>query len=128
MRRVLMVLVLAFLVTSTVVIGARMSAQAMAVVVGVVCGASAGIPVSLLLLAATRRRPRHDQDDYIPYGRQAARSGSYPPVVVIQGDSQPPSQSPMYGAGQLQPPFYGTAVDATPRKFRVVGDQEWETD
>ncbi len=128
MRRVLILLVLAFVVTSTAVVGARMSPQAMAVVVGVVCGASAGIPVSLLILATTRRRNRYDENGYPSYGRPDARSGAYPPVVVIQGGSQPPSWSPMYGPSQLQPPFYGTAVDPMSRKFRVVGDQEWDAD
>jgi hypothetical protein len=128
MRRILILLVLAFVVTSTAIVGARMSAQAMAVVVGVVCGASAGIPVSLLILAATRRRNRYDETGYVPYARHDTRSGAYPPVVVIQGGSQPPGWSAMYGPSQLQPPFYGTAADSMSRKFHVVGDQDWEAD
>jgi hypothetical protein len=123
MRNMIILLALTFVVTMTAIVGARMSAQTMAVVVGVVCGASAGIPVSLLILAATQRRKGYgDQGDW----RRERRTGTYPPVVVIQGGSQGPSWPSTYSPGQLQPPFYGTAVDASPRSFRVVGEEDWE--
>jgi hypothetical protein len=123
MRNMIILLLLTFVVTSTAIVGARMSAQTVAVLVGVVCGAAAGIPVSLLILAATQRRKGYDEaGDWRP----DRRTGTYPPVVVIQGGSQGPSWPGMYGPGQLQPPFYGTAVDASPRSFRVVGEEDWE--
>ena len=72
---------LVFGIALAVVVGNRMSAEAMAVVVGVVCGVAAGIPTSVLLLLAMGRRDRRR------YGGedQAARFGSGAPVVVIQG-------------------------------------------
>ena len=126
MRKAAIVVALGFVVTLAAIIGMRMSAEALAVVVDVVCGVAAGIPVSLLLLAATRRHQRQAEDDYEPHGQRAMRSGAYPPVVVIQGGTQAPSWSGAYGANQLQSPFYGTAVEASPRKFRVVGEERWE--
>jgi len=48
MRRLLGLTVLAFAVGLGVVVGYRMSSEAMAVVVGVVCGVLASIPMSLL--------------------------------------------------------------------------------
>jgi len=126
MRKAVILLALGFVVTLAAIIGTRMSAEAMAVVVGVVCGVASGIPVSLLLLSAARRHQRQAQDDYEPYGQRAMRSGAYPPVVVIQGGTQAPSWPGAYGANQLQSPFYGTAAEASPRKFRVVGEEQWE--
>ena len=56
-------------VTLAVVIGQRMSTDAMAVVVGVVFGVAASIPTSLLIVAATRGRR-----DESRYSSTAARS------------------------------------------------------
>ena len=121
MQKPLILLIVASAVTFAAVIGARMSPEAMGVVIGVVCGASAGIPVSLLLLAAMQRRQHLAADDWS--GRGAMSPGSYPPVVVIQG-GQPSTTWPGLNAHDpLQPPFYGAAVDASPREFRVVGGE-----
>ncbi len=125
MRKLVALLLGIFVVTSVTAIGARMSGEAIAVIVGVVCGAAAGIPVSLLILAATRR-PRH-YDTHDPYGPDTARAGSYPPVVVIQGGAQAPSWPSVYGNNQMQPPLFGASEDLAPRHFRVVGADEWET-
>ena len=116
MRRALFAVALAFSVTLAAVVGNRMSTEAMAVVVGVVCGVAAGIPMSMLLLLVLNRRDRHPED--APYGQMGGRLGSYPPVVVIQGGSAAP--------GQLMPPFYSAPArmqEAAQREFRIVGDE-----
>ena len=115
MRKAVIAILLAFAVTVAVIVGNRMSAEAMAVVVGVVCGVAAAIPMSLLILLVSRRRDRY-VEACGPYGQHGARSGAYPPVVVIQGGTPVPNQ--------LQPPYYGNSVEATPRQFHIVGEEE----
>jgi hypothetical protein len=90
-----------------------MSTEAMAVVVGVVCGVVAAIPMSLLILSASARRSSALRDRW-GNGYPTTRGGQYPPVIVIQGGS--PVTNPM------QPPYYGSSVQASPRQFHIVGD------
>ena len=113
--RLLLVVGLVFGIALAVVVGNRMSAEAMAVVVGVVCGVAAGIPTSALLLVvmARRDRQRHGSEE------REARYSRNPPVVVIQG-----------GATQALPPgqqagYWPAAMPGSPgqRDFHVVGDE-----
>jgi hypothetical protein len=114
--RVVVVVGLVFVITLAAVVGSRMSAEAMAVVVGVVCGVAAGIPTSVLLLLALGRRDRQPSHAH----EHSAQYGGSPPVVVIQG-----------GAPQALPPsqYAGYWPAVTPgkgerRQFQVVGDEE----
>jgi hypothetical protein len=105
---------LVFATALAVVVGNRMSSEAMAVVVGVVCGVAAGIPTSALLLLAMGRRDRRRYQGE----EQASRFSSSPPVVVIQGGAPqalPPGQQAGYWPG-VQP---GAPAQ---RDFHVVGD------
>jgi len=107
-------LAVVFVIALAVVVGKQMSAEAMAVVVGVVCGVAAGIPTSLLLLVAFSRRDRLDEPDRLQ------RQHNYPPVVVIQGGSSqalPPGQQAGYWPAP--PPTASTS-----RQFHVVGGDE----
>lgn len=105
-----------FCIALAVVLGKRMSADAVAVVVGVVAGVAAGLPTSVLLLVLLTRR---DQQA----GRQKVATGSwdnqqYPPVIVVQGTPQalsPAARDPYWQAGD------GAAV---PRRFRIVGGED----
>jgi hypothetical protein len=118
MRKVGVLLLLAFAVTLAIVVGDRMSTDAMAVVVGVVCGVAAGIPMSLLLMLALRRRDR-DAEGPLRAQMDARYAAPAPPVVVIQGGIPATSNVP--------PPYYPmhTAVaEPTQRRFRVVGEDE----
>jgi hypothetical protein len=114
MRLIAVIVLLAFVVTLAVVIGTRLSADALAVVVGVACGVVAGIPMSVLILAAFGRRSNASLSRGATPG--TPQSASYPPVVVIQG-GQPAASSPL-------PPYYPSSVDAAPRRFRIVGEEE----
>ena len=81
---------MAFAVGLAVVIGNRMSADAMAMVVGVACGMVASVPTSLLLMWALGRR---NQASVTPVeGPRYGAGAGYPPVVVI-------NPGPGYGAG-----------------------------
>jgi hypothetical protein len=113
--RLFLVVGLVFGIALAVVVGNRMSAEAMAVVVGVVCGVAAGIPTSALLLVVMARR---DRQRYNSEGREARHSGN-PPVVVIQGGATqalPPGQQAGYWSGAM-------TGSATQREFHVVGDE-----
>ena len=94
----------------------QMSTEAMAVVIGVLCGVVAGIPASLLLLAAVTRgdRPRQDL-----VRRESARRDA-PPVIVIQGGSTQSLPQGMQGGL-----WSGTAENPPVRRqFHVVGGDD----
>jgi hypothetical protein len=116
-------LVLAFIVTMGVVVGTRMSSDAIAVLVGVVAGVAASIPCALLLMAVTRRRdpePAERQEDVYPKHYQEARRAVPPVIVVTPGNAS--AQPLPYGGGyshQLPQP-------QPQRQFRVMGNEEEE--
>jgi hypothetical protein len=114
-----------FAVALAVVIGNRMSADAMAVVVGVACGIGASVPTCLLLVWALVRRAQGVAAGAEGHGRSGA-GVNYPPVVVV---------NPGYGAqgygpalGMISPPGQLTGANGPlasgPRTFKVVGDEE----
>ena len=116
MRKGMMAVLLAFAVTLAAVVGNRMSAEAMAVVIGVACGVGAGIPMSLLILLVSNRRDR--QPEQPTHEQLGSRRGAYPPVIVIQGGSPT--------SNRLAPPYYSaqqTPHEPARRQFRIVGEQ-----
>lgn len=116
LKNIAVALGLVFAIALAVVVGSRMSAEAMAVVVGVVCGVAAGIPTSILLLVVMHRRDRLRMDER----EQQMRQQNYPPVVVIQGGApQGLPQGPQ--AGYWQPPVPGPIET---RQFHVVGGED----
>jgi len=108
MKKLAGMVVAAFVVTLAVIVGTRMSTEAMAVVAGVVCGVAAGIPTSLLVVAVTNRRTGERV-------RVQPQRG-YPPVVVIQ-----PGQTSSTCAQLPYLPPMGPTAGA--RNFRVVGEE-----
>ena len=106
MKKVAIIALIAFAVTLAVIIGQRMSTDAMAVVVGVACGVVASIPTSLLILAVSNRRGE----------REVRQRRDYPPVVIVN----PGTNQPRY----LQPPFPTPPMQAQERQFRVIGDED----
>ena len=109
---VLLIFVAAFGLTLAVMVGQRLSDQALAVMAGAVCGVAASIPPSLLIIWVTRRKS----------GTSQTWAGPYPPVVVVQ---PPPAYSPGVGnAGNpyLQPPASMSTVPVQ-REFVVVGEE-----
>ena len=123
MKRLVTIGVLGTVMVLAVVLGERMSPEAVAVVVGVVFGVAASIPTSLLVIVASRGRGRQERR----YGDPAP-----PQVVILQsgtsggwpGSRQDGWLGEMLGKpmNQLpQPPVsYYTAEPA--RRYRVVGD------
>ena len=118
LKQALVVLGVVFVGVLAVVIAKQMSAEAMAVVVGVVCGVAAAIPTSLLLLVVLTRneRRRLDAEDR----QRRSGQGAYPPVVVIQGGT-PQSLPAGPQAGYWPSPAPGPLAD---RQWQVVGGED----
>ena len=106
----------AFAVTLAVLIGNRLSDEALAVLAGAVCGVGAAIPTSLLVVAVSRWRdgPRAPPMAPVP-------QNPYPPVVVVA----PPGGQPGSHAWNTLPPSFGTPVQ---RHFTVVGGSSVDTE
>jgi hypothetical protein len=120
MKKLIALILIAFAVTLAVVVGNRMSTDAMAVVIGIICGVGASIPTSLLIMAVSSRRE----------AKEERGQANFPPVVIVnpgnQGGQAPnPYQSPALPPGVSQ---------GGPRQFKVIGqkdaviDGQWSED
>jgi hypothetical protein len=100
-----------------VVIGTRLSSDAIAVLVGVIAGVAAGIPTALLLIFVTQRRREEVEPEPYDHRRQMT-----PPVIIVAPGNTPQAWSPYGYAGapgaQQLPPV------PSPRRFRVMGLDE----
>ena len=105
----LWIFLFAFLVGLGVIVGNRMSSEAMGVVVGVVLGVAASIPMTLLVMLFVARRDRKETQ---------RRDSAYPPVVIVtpSGGNAQTSRMPY-----LPPAGYGGEGQ---RAFTVIGDEE----
>lgn len=114
---------LAFAVTLAIVVGQRLSAEAMSVMVGVVAGVAASIPTSLIVvwfatrtLAVTR-----------PTSAAAPPPSESEPRVLVVPQAMAPSYQHLVGYGVPA----NVAVQAplppawAPRQFNVIGGAEW---
>ncbi|MGE5603837.1 MAG: hypothetical protein ACM30E_12360 [Nitrososphaerales archaeon] len=126
MKRLIPLILLGFGVALAIVIGQRMSTDAMAVVIGVAVGVAASVPTSLLLIALLRRERqsyRQEMPRDMPYGAYPPPQPQQPNLIVLD-----PSQFASMRNGQmhtpLPPPEY--SPDGGMRRLRVVGsDDEW---
>ncbi len=118
-KRIAALVAVAFAVTLAVVVGTRLSSDAIAVLVGVVAGVAASIPTALLLIVVTRRRKEEDDDE--TYYQDRRRDG--PPVIVVAPGSAPQTLPEYMGNYQAQ-----LAPPTDRRHFRVMGydDDELE--
>ncbi len=124
MKRLLGISLMAGFVTLAIIIGERMSTDAMAVMVGVVFGVAASIPTSLLIALAARgsRRtePPYRRSDYQP-------SPPAPQIYVVNPGQAPPGlAAPAQPTLAQTPGAYFTSQPA--RRFKVVGDAEYWLD
>ena len=71
---------IALAVTLAVIVGNRLSDEAMAVLVGAVCGMGAAIPTSLLIVAVSQQRRSEGNKRRV---QPSASQSVYPPVVVV---------------------------------------------
>lgn len=105
-------------VTLAIIIGNRMSAEAMSVVIGVVFGVAASIPTSLLIVAATRQS-RHDP--YRSLGPDPQPRSQQPNIYIVNPGAQPAQPA----RPQLPEP-YSYAMPQLERRFTVVGDEDFD--
>lgn len=123
MKTLLPLLMLGFGVALAVIIGQRMSTDAMAVVIGVAVGVAASVPTSLLLVALLRRERRSYREE--PPPAPAYPSFQQPNFIVLdpaQLMAQRNLQQP-----QIPPPPVEFSQDAGMRRLRVIGDvDDWD--
>ena len=112
---------MAFAVTLAIIIGQRLSTEAMAVLIGVLAGVLASVPTSLAVayLAIKHWQPKIER----PAPPQAAPPQpivvSYPPTVENGYPSLPPAQ----------PGYPSPAIPAYPihsREYTVIGGDQFE--
>ena len=94
------------------VIADRMSAEAMAVVIGVVCGVLAVIPMSVLILLLSRRQ---QQQQIEAMEARQQRQQAQPSIIVVGGTTP---QLPPPAAWPASRP----ALSATDADFTVLGE------
>jgi hypothetical protein len=121
-KQVALLAVLCFAIVLAVLVVRQMSSEAMAVVIGVVCGVAAGIPTAALLLVALSWRDKRRLEELEEQARRAQRS--YPPVVVIQGGTPQALPSGPQGGYWLSP----LSGPPTRRQFHVVGGNDLLSD
>lgn len=112
MKRALLIIGVAFAITLAVVFGTRVSADALAVIVGVILGIFAGIPTTVLVIfVMTRQRPGLNSGG-------PPQMSAQPPVVVINATDRTALSSP--ATPSLSLPY---STEPT-RKWTVIGDTE----
>ena len=124
-KLILLLGVLAFAITLAIIIGQRLSTEAMAVLMGVVAGVAASIPTSLIVVWIAMQTMVKPQYIPRPEPRGEPPPAAEPPrIVVVQ---QPvPGSTPASGYAQ---PNWGSApypmmpapALRPPRKFTVIG-------
>jgi hypothetical protein len=115
MKKFGMIVGVTFVVTLAIVIGFRMSPDAMAVVVGIVCGVLASIPTSTLLVWVMRQRDKQMEVQQM----QSRAYGNFPPVVVVNGQGT-------NGNGTSAPPLPAGTLSGA-RNFKVIGQENTES-
>lgn len=124
MKKLIGLVLLAFGVTLAVIIGQRMSTDAMAVVIGVAVGVAASVPTSLLLVALLRRERAIWRQEPPP---QTALPPAPPANVIVLDPAQ------LWGQKGGQAPYVPLppidyAQGAGVHRLRVVGSEdEWTT-
>lgn len=117
LRQVLFIVLFAFAITLAVVVGWRMSAEAMAVVIGVIAGVSASIPTSLIVIWLTlRARPAAPPP---PPARREPESDQ-PRIIVVNAPSPATSNYPM------ATPSLHSLNERPARRFTIIGGSEEE--
>lgn len=124
MRRMIGISLMAGVVALAIIVGQRMSTDAMAVMVGVVFGVAASIPTSLLIALAARGSRRHDppyrRDDYQP-------SPPAPQIYVVSPGQMAPGLPGPAHQTLAQPPAGYYMAEPT-RRYKVVGEAEYWLD
>jgi hypothetical protein len=114
LRQVAVILGVVFVVALAVMVGKRMSADALAIVVGIAVGMVATLPPTLLLLVVLLRRERPAREN---------QEQAYPPVVILQGGA-PQALPPGMPQGYWPSGAMGPHGSQPERYFEVVGGDD----
>ncbi len=126
MRALFRLCLIAFCAGLGAVVALKLGTEAMAVVVGALMGVLSSLPVALLVLYATRRRPIGSGDEGDAPGPRLPQivtpavphQPPVPQIVVVPAPSLPGYRPmPSYWEMPAGPP-------PAPREFHVVGDDE----
>jgi len=124
MKKLIVPLMLGFGMVLALVIGRRMSTDAMAVVIGVAVGVASSVPTSLLLMALLRRE--RVLGSLQGGGERGGQALAPPPSVVVLNASD------LVGARREAPqiplPPVDLIQDGGMRRLRVIGEDEWNED
>ncbi len=124
MRNGVFVIGIVFAATLAYVVGNRLSNEAMAVVVGAVCGISASLPVSIALFIAASRNwgrtvaptsPRDEPNEPLP------RYAPPLPFVVVAPPQFNPSQYQQTSPYYFPTPLQNDMIES--RDFKIIGEE-----
>ncbi|MBI3764222.1 MAG: hypothetical protein HY260_20470 [Chloroflexi bacterium] len=132
---IFLIALIAFSVTLAVIVGQRLSAEAMAVIVGVVAGVAASIPTSLIVVWIATRPSAGSRTAAEPPTR--AEESRESKIVVVHQPAQPQPPAYPYGNPYPQPqPHYAPSAFGgvtspyvplpAPRTFTVIGGETLE--
>lgn len=117
MSKIIGLTIMAGGVVLAIIIGQKMSTDAMAVVVGVAVGVVASIPTSLLVMSAMRRGvPNYERPQTFP---------NYPPphVYIVNPQSMPQSRPQLPEPASFPLPPQERRRE---RRYIIVGDNDFE--
>ena len=134
MRRFLYFCLLCFTVTLALVIGWRLSDQAMAVIVGVVAGVAASVPTSLLVVWLALRY-RAEVQPAANFSAPAAEAvpAAPPQIIFVQSGPGPAAPPPAQRSLTMLPAYASpqpTALNGLPlgpRQFTILGGEDTTT-
>ena len=124
MKNGVFVIGIVFAATLAYVVGNRLSNEAMAVVVGALCGMSAAIPVSIALYIAMSRNWGRADGTYAPEVREYTPRGyttPQPPMIVLAPPQQFQQPNP-FASNQFYLPA-NAPMEGAPREFKIIGDE-----
>ena len=117
---------LAFVITLALIIGWRLSDQAMAVIIGVVAGVAASVPTSLLVVwVALQNRTALER-----VVTSAATPAAPPQVIVVHATPPAPPAHPSQRSLTVFHPYAApeptafNGLPVGPRQFTIMGDEE----
>ena len=125
MRNGIFIIGIVFAATLAYVVGNRLSNEAMAVVVGALCGISASVPISIaLFIAASRNWGRADVSAREELSEPTAPRGysaPQPPMIIFAPPQQFQSPNPFASNQFYLPP--NAPIEGAPREFKIIGDE-----
>lgn len=126
MRNGIVIIGVVFAATLAYVVGNRLSTEAMAVVVGALCGITASLPLSLALFIAASRNWGRGEDtsssyeeirEYTPRGYTSPQQ----PIIVLAPPQPMQFQNPTAMNQLYLPP--NAPDEGAPRDFKIIGDE-----